>query len=100
MSAITPDLIAAHQLTPGEYDKIVSLLGREPMLHRVVPVVAPEGREQALAQRPEGRRTQEAVADLARAHRRQEAPHPVRMLFRLAELDGIDGDLMARLGVV
>jgi phosphoribosylformylglycinamidine synthase len=30
MAAITPDLIAAHQLTPAEYDKIVSLLGREP----------------------------------------------------------------------
>ncbi|MCU1291201.1 MAG: phosphoribosylformylglycinamidine synthase subunit [Bryobacterales bacterium] len=30
MSQITPDVIAAHQLTQGEYDKIVSLLGREP----------------------------------------------------------------------
>ncbi len=31
MSAITPDLVAQHQLTPDEYDKIVSLLGgREP----------------------------------------------------------------------
>ncbi|HUS05512.1 MAG TPA: phosphoribosylformylglycinamidine synthase subunit PurL [Bryobacteraceae bacterium] len=30
MSVITPDIIAAHQLTAGEYDKIVSLLGREP----------------------------------------------------------------------
>jgi phosphoribosylformylglycinamidine synthase II len=30
MSVITPDLISAHQLTPAEYDKIVSLLGREP----------------------------------------------------------------------
>src|SRR3954451_4471269 len=30
MSAITPDLIAAHQLTEGEYSKIVFLLGREP----------------------------------------------------------------------
>ena len=29
-AAITPDLIAQHQLTPGEYDKIVSILGREP----------------------------------------------------------------------
>src|SRR5690348_1014169 len=27
---ITPDLIAQHQLTPAEYEKIVSLLGREP----------------------------------------------------------------------
>jgi phosphoribosylformylglycinamidine synthase len=30
MSAITPDLIATHQLTASEYDKIVRLLGREP----------------------------------------------------------------------
>jgi phosphoribosylformylglycinamidine synthase II len=30
MSAITSDLIAAHQLTQSEYEKIVSLLGREP----------------------------------------------------------------------
>ncbi len=30
MSTITPDLIALHQLTEGEYQKIVSLLGREP----------------------------------------------------------------------
>jgi phosphoribosylformylglycinamidine synthase len=30
MSTITPDLIAQHQLTEGEYQKIVSLLGREP----------------------------------------------------------------------
>jgi phosphoribosylformylglycinamidine synthase len=30
MTTITPDLIAAHQLTGAEYDKIVSLLGREP----------------------------------------------------------------------
>src|ERR1700690_3581366 len=31
MSAtITPDLIAQHQLSPSEYEKIVSLLGREP----------------------------------------------------------------------
>ncbi len=27
---ITPDLIAQHQLTPGEYQKIVNILGREP----------------------------------------------------------------------
>src|SRR5450432_4473048 len=27
---ITPELIAQHQLTQSEYDKIVSLLGREP----------------------------------------------------------------------
>jgi phosphoribosylformylglycinamidine synthase len=32
MSQITPDVIAAHQLTPAEYDKVVSLLGREPSL--------------------------------------------------------------------
>ncbi|MBV9267537.1 MAG: phosphoribosylformylglycinamidine synthase subunit PurL, partial [Acidobacteriaceae bacterium] len=30
MSRITPEVIAAHQLTPSEYEKIVSLLGREP----------------------------------------------------------------------
>ncbi len=30
MSVITPDLIAQHQLTPDEFDKIVSLLDREP----------------------------------------------------------------------
>ncbi len=30
MSVITPDLIAQHQLTAEEYDKIVSLLAREP----------------------------------------------------------------------
>jgi phosphoribosylformylglycinamidine synthase len=28
--AITPELIALHQLTPGEYQKIVDILGREP----------------------------------------------------------------------
>jgi phosphoribosylformylglycinamidine synthase subunit PurL len=30
MSAITPEVIAAHQLTAPEYEKIVGLLGREP----------------------------------------------------------------------
>jgi phosphoribosylformylglycinamidine synthase len=30
MSTITPDLIAQHQLTESEYEKIVSILGREP----------------------------------------------------------------------
>ena len=30
MSAITPEMVAAHQLSPPEYDKIVSLLCREP----------------------------------------------------------------------
>ena len=30
MSQITPEVIAAHQLSPAEYDKIVSLLAREP----------------------------------------------------------------------
>ena len=30
MSAITPALVAAHQLSASEYEKIVSLLGREP----------------------------------------------------------------------
>jgi len=29
---ITPDVIAAHQLTASEYDKILSLLGREPTI--------------------------------------------------------------------
>ncbi|MGA8593581.1 MAG: phosphoribosylformylglycinamidine synthase subunit PurL [Bryobacteraceae bacterium] len=32
MSAITADVIAAHQLTTPEYEKIVGLLGREPTL--------------------------------------------------------------------
>jgi phosphoribosylformylglycinamidine synthase subunit PurL len=32
MSAITPETIAAHQLTAPEYEKIVSLLGREPTI--------------------------------------------------------------------
>jgi phosphoribosylformylglycinamidine synthase len=32
MSTITRDVIAAHQLTESEYDKILSLLGREPTL--------------------------------------------------------------------
>src|SRR5207247_3844830 len=30
MSVISPDLIAQHQLTESEYEKIVSILGREP----------------------------------------------------------------------
>src|SRR5512141_191202 len=30
MSAITPEMVATHQLSPAEYDKIVALLGREP----------------------------------------------------------------------
>ena len=30
MSSVTPDLVAAHQLSEAEYQKIVSLLGREP----------------------------------------------------------------------
>jgi phosphoribosylformylglycinamidine synthase II len=29
---ITPEVIAAHQLTPAEYDKILKLLGREPTI--------------------------------------------------------------------
>ena len=29
-ATITPELIAQHQLTPGEYQKIVAILGREP----------------------------------------------------------------------
>lgn len=32
MSQITPEVIAAHQLTPAEYQKILSLLGREPSI--------------------------------------------------------------------
>ncbi len=31
-AAMTADVVAAHQLTPGEYEKIVGLLGREPTL--------------------------------------------------------------------
>jgi phosphoribosylformylglycinamidine synthase len=31
MSAITPDVISAHQLTPEEYNRIVESLGREPV---------------------------------------------------------------------
>jgi phosphoribosylformylglycinamidine synthase II len=31
-TAITPDLVAAHQLTPDEYQRIVRILGREPSL--------------------------------------------------------------------
>ena len=30
MSAITPEMVAAHQLTEAEYQKIVAILGREP----------------------------------------------------------------------
>ena len=30
MTTITPELIATHQLTEAEYDKIVKILGREP----------------------------------------------------------------------
>jgi phosphoribosylformylglycinamidine synthase subunit PurL len=30
MAAITPDIVTAHQLTEGEYRKIVEILGREP----------------------------------------------------------------------
>ena len=32
MAAITPDLVAQHQITPEEYKKILKLLGREPTL--------------------------------------------------------------------
>ena len=31
-TAITPDVVAAHQLTPDEYQRIVRILGREPSL--------------------------------------------------------------------
>ncbi len=30
MSQITPEIVQAHQLTPDEYERIVSILGREP----------------------------------------------------------------------
>ena len=30
MTTITPDLVAQHQITPAEYEKLVQLLGREP----------------------------------------------------------------------
>jgi phosphoribosylformylglycinamidine synthase len=30
MSAITPEIVALHQLTPAEYQKVISILGREP----------------------------------------------------------------------
>ena len=32
MSSITPEVVAAHSLTPDEYQKVLSLLGREPSL--------------------------------------------------------------------
>ena len=32
MSEITPEVVTAHQLTPGEYDRIVAILGRTPNL--------------------------------------------------------------------
>jgi phosphoribosylformylglycinamidine synthase II len=32
MSGITPEIVAAHQLTPSEYEQILSLLGREPTI--------------------------------------------------------------------
>ena len=32
MSAITPEVVAAHQLQPDEYERIVRILGREPNL--------------------------------------------------------------------
>jgi phosphoribosylformylglycinamidine synthase len=32
LNKITPDVVAAHQLTPTEYEKIVGLLGREPSI--------------------------------------------------------------------
>ncbi len=32
MSEITPEVIAAHQLSPAEYEKVLSLLGREPTI--------------------------------------------------------------------
>ncbi len=32
MSEVTPEVVQAHQLTPGEYQRIVGILGREPNL--------------------------------------------------------------------
>ncbi len=32
MSEVTPEIVAAHSITPGEYQRIVSILGREPNL--------------------------------------------------------------------
>ncbi len=32
MTPITPELVAQHQITPEEYDKILRLLGREPSI--------------------------------------------------------------------
>jgi len=32
MSQVTPEVVASHQLTPDEYQKIISILGREPNL--------------------------------------------------------------------
>ena len=63
MSTITPDLITQHQLTGSEYDKIVSILGREPSYTelgiRAIPVRTPLGRE-SLPQ-PVERTSQKAV---------------------------------------
>jgi phosphoribosylformylglycinamidine (FGAM) synthase-like enzyme len=30
MSQITPEVVQAHQITPDEYERIVSILGRQP----------------------------------------------------------------------
>ena len=30
MSQITPEVVAAHSITPDEYERVVSILGREP----------------------------------------------------------------------
>jgi phosphoribosylformylglycinamidine synthase len=32
MTTITPEIVEQHNLTPGEYDRIVAILGREPNL--------------------------------------------------------------------
>src|SRR3974390_2700919 len=32
MNEVTPEVVQAHQLTPGEYQRIVAILGREPNL--------------------------------------------------------------------
>lgn len=32
MSQITPEVVAAHSITPDEYQRIIAILGREPNL--------------------------------------------------------------------
>ncbi|MCC6538910.1 MAG: phosphoribosylformylglycinamidine synthase subunit PurL [Bryobacterales bacterium] len=35
MSAITPEILAAHNITPGEYERILTILGREPNITEI-----------------------------------------------------------------